>query len=346
VKFSVVIPVYNGSRTLPACLEALSAQYYRDFEVYLVDNNSKDDSVDIILQFLTAHPDFPGQLLHEPRQGACPARNTGARAATGQVIANIDPDCLPDPDWLTDLAEAFADGEAAAVAGNIESRAPENIYETFAALHTLPGRSQLEEYRAYMLTYGGYATANLAITKTWFERLGGFDESINYKGVGIGEDHDILARLYAAGGMLRAVPNAAVAHWHRSDLRGIVRQGFLFGLAQALLTRRHGRNGVLFNVGGREMVLPAPVKGWVEFDSLNKKVVSLLATGLLHPLLLATAPCYLLWQVLKVRRRLHSKGLQTGVSGSFALVFLLLAKTTAMTYGRLRGSLSEKVICI
>jgi len=34
------------------------------------------------------------------------------------------------------------------------------------------------------------------------------------------------------------------------------------------------------------------------------------------------------------------------VSGSFALVFLLLAKTTAMTYGRLRGSLSEKVICI
>ena len=147
MKFSAVIPVYNGSRTLSACLEALAAQQYRDFEVLLVDNNSKDDSVDIIRHFLAAHPDFPGQLLHEPRQGACAARNTGAQATTGQVIANIDPDCLPDPAWLTDLAAAFADGEAAAVAGNIESRAPENIYESFAALYTLLGRSQVEELK-------------------------------------------------------------------------------------------------------------------------------------------------------------------------------------------------------
>jgi glycosyltransferase involved in cell wall biosynthesis len=346
VKISVVIPVFNAARTLSACLAALARQEYPDYEVILVDNNSTDGSPEVISDFLAAHPELEASLAHEPVQGACAARNRGARRARGEIIANIDPDCLPTPTWLAELAEAFADETAAAVAGNIASRPPENLCEVFAGLFTLPGREAVEEHREYTLTRGGFATANLAIRRAWFERLGGFDETINYRGVGIGEDHDLLARLYQQGGKLRAIPGGTVVHWHRSTLRGILRQGFLFGLAHALLTRYHGKRGILVSVADREFLLPGPWKGWVDGDGLDKKVAILLACLPIHPLFWAALPAYLLLLAGKMARRLRRRRVEARWGASWAMVGLMLLKSAAITTGRVRGAAAHRVLCL
>ena len=127
MKVSVVVPFYNAERTLAECLEALADQDYAEYEVILVDNNSTDLSPAIAREFLETHPDFEAQLVREQRQGVSIARNSGARLATGEIIANTDSDCLPTRSWLSELVEAFADEEIAAVAGNIDTRRPENI---------------------------------------------------------------------------------------------------------------------------------------------------------------------------------------------------------------------------
>lgn len=346
MRISIVIPVFNASRTIWACLQALSLQEYPDFEVILVDNNSTDGSPAIIGDFLATHPALGAVLLYESIQGACAARNHGARHANGEIIANIDPDCLPTPTWLGELAATFADETVDAVAGNIVSRAPDNFYELFAGLFTLPGRGVVEEHRAYTLTRGGFATANLALRRSWFARLGGFDETINHRGVGIGEDHDILARLYQCGGRLLAIPGATVIHWHRSSLRGVMRQGFLFGMAHALMTRTHGRHGILLSVAGREYLLPSHHKGWVDFDGLDKKICFLLVGVAICAPLWIVLVGYLVFQAQKMAGRLRRNGMEPHWWHGWSLVCLMVLKSVAMTAGRMWGAVCNRVLCI
>lgn len=346
MKISVVIPLFNGARTLPDCLQALARQTHPDYEVLFVDNNSTDGSPEIVTDYVRQHPGFPGQLHREGRQGACLARNTGVRAATGAVVANIDPDCLPTPGWLSDLARLFARRDVAMVAGGITSRPPESLAETFSALFTLSSVPTERTHSAYTLLAGGFPTANLAIRREWFDRVGGFDERLNHGGVGIGEDHDLCARVYAAGGRLLATPEAAVCHWHRSSFRQVFRQGFLFGLAQALLTRRYGGRRVRLCLGGLQLRLPFPLSGWIDLNLLATRVLLLLALGLLHWALVALPIAYLLLFAAGCRRRSRDKAIPMSAAEALCMPGYMLAKSAGMLIGRLRGSFQFGCVCV
>ena len=346
MKVSVVVPFYNAERTLAECLEALADQDYAEYEVILVDNNSTDLSPAIAREFLETHPDFEAQLVREQRQGVSIARNTGARLATGEIIANTDSDCLPTRSWLSELVEAFADEEIAAVAGNIDTRRPENIYELFSALFTLQSREREAKYQEYTLTQGGCAAANLAVRRNWFVDLEGFDESAHYRGRGLSDDQDFLARLNQRGGTLWAITGATVLHWHRSSFFSMVHQVYLYGLIHAIVTRQYGKQGILITVWGREFFVPWPVKGWIDFDALDKKIALLLVAGVLDPAAFVLLALYLIVQVAKMKRRVWSKGSETSWGKSAVLLVLLLVKSGAITCGRLWGSLLKRVVCI
>ena len=89
-KVSVVVPSYNGDRTLKACLDSLQKLNYPDYEIILVD----DGSVDTTGQIALAHPKIR-YFHHEQNLGLSVARNTGIAAATGEIIAFTDSDCAP-----------------------------------------------------------------------------------------------------------------------------------------------------------------------------------------------------------------------------------------------------------
>lgn len=94
---SFVIPVFNGSVTLNDCLTAILNQSSSiPFEVIVVNNNSRDDSVQIALR-------HPVRVVDEPTQGRSQARNHGLREATGEWIAFVDCDVILDPNWLDEL---------------------------------------------------------------------------------------------------------------------------------------------------------------------------------------------------------------------------------------------------
>src|SRR5690606_32801495 len=107
----------NDVSALRRCLAALEDQDYPGdlVEVLVVDNASDED----VSAAVPSDPRF--QLLQEPRRGSYAARNTGVRAATGEVLAFTDSDCVPRRDWLRRGVETLrSDPRADAIGGAIE----------------------------------------------------------------------------------------------------------------------------------------------------------------------------------------------------------------------------------
>ena len=100
-KISVIVCTYNGARTLAECLYGLHKLNYPNFEVIVVNDGSTDNSAAIATEFGV-------RVISTDNRGLSSARNTGCEAATGEIVAYIDDDAYPDPDWLTYLAASFS----------------------------------------------------------------------------------------------------------------------------------------------------------------------------------------------------------------------------------------------
>ena len=99
---SVIVPVYNAEKTLRQCVDSILGQDYRDFELLLIDDGSKDDSLAICDEY--ARQDERVHVLHKANGGVSSARNIGLENAQGEWITFIDSD-----DYITD---GFFDGIA------------------------------------------------------------------------------------------------------------------------------------------------------------------------------------------------------------------------------------------
>ena len=146
-KVSVIVCSYNGARTLGDCLRALDEVNYPEIEILLVDDGSTDDTQAVVRDWLeertSASMNARGaeagrrhtfQNIVQPNMGLSYARNAGAHAATGEVFAYTDSDCMPDPDWLYYLVGTLLSGDYAGVGGpNISPPAANWIQAAVAA---------------------------------------------------------------------------------------------------------------------------------------------------------------------------------------------------------------------
>lgn len=107
---TVVVCTRDRPFQLEACLDALGRQDYSQFDVLVVDNGSVDPVSDICRRRGAA-------CIREPVSGLTRARNLGARAARGEIVAYIDDDAIAEPEWLGALVREFDAPEVAAVAG-------------------------------------------------------------------------------------------------------------------------------------------------------------------------------------------------------------------------------------
>jgi len=92
---SVIIPVYNVQAYLPECLDSVISQDYRDLEIILIDDGSRDDSGRICDEY--AAKDSRIKVIHQLNGGAGAAKNAGLRAATGEYLAFLDSDDTLEP---------------------------------------------------------------------------------------------------------------------------------------------------------------------------------------------------------------------------------------------------------
>ena len=102
MEISVVIPVYNSEKYLKRCLDSVLASLGKiDGEILVIDNNSTDDSADIIKKYAKQHPQV--QALSCITAGAAAARNYGARHAQGKYLWFIDSDDTITKDAISKL---------------------------------------------------------------------------------------------------------------------------------------------------------------------------------------------------------------------------------------------------
>lgn len=87
---SIIVPVYNAEEYLPACLESIRGQTWKDLEVWLVNDGSRDGSLALCREAAAADSRF--HVIDQPNSGVSAARNAGMDAATGQYLQFIDGD--------------------------------------------------------------------------------------------------------------------------------------------------------------------------------------------------------------------------------------------------------------
>ena len=193
---SLVIPARNASATLPLTLAALAKQRNPPaFEVLVVDDGSSDDTKQLAASFTG----LPVRVLETSGgEGPGAARNRGASVATGEVLVFVDADCEPEPDWLRELVDATIEFEL--VQGKVLP--PEG---------TRVG--PFDRFVAVVSEYGLYQTANLAIRRELFERLGGFEQIVMPKrSKELGEDAWLAWRAKRAGARSTFAEDAVVRH--------------------------------------------------------------------------------------------------------------------------------------
>lgn len=225
IQTSVIVCVRNGAATIAEQLAALAEQDYDEaWEVVVVDNGSTDATLDVVESWRARLP----VLRIVPavqRVGLAYARNTGAAAAAGRVLAFCDADDVADRRWLSQLIAGA--GQADIVGGRLEVELLNG--ELSRSWRGLP---EDDLSRPIMLDYLPYAVgANFAVRRETFETVGGCDEAFTF----CGDDVDLSWRIQRSGGLLGFREDAIMHYRLRPDLVGLLRQRYRYGRAEALL---------------------------------------------------------------------------------------------------------------
>jgi O-antigen biosynthesis protein len=222
-RVSVVVCTHNGAATLDECLQGVAGLTYADYETIVVCDGCSDESAAIARR-------HGATVVETAHRGLSAARNAGALCAEGEIVAYLDDDAYPDPDWLHYVAAGLRDGRHGGVGGpNIPPADDGRTAECVAAapggpIHVLVSDREAEHVPG----------CNMAFRKQALEEIGGFDERF----LVAGDDVDLCWRLQEAGWKLGFSAGAVVMHRRRDSIRRYLRQQYGYGKAEALLERK------------------------------------------------------------------------------------------------------------
>lgn len=99
-KFSIIIPVYNVEKYIKKCLDSVFNQSFKDYEVIVVNDGTKDNSMDIVKE-------YDVKIINQKNQGLSVARNTGVSKAKGEYLLFLDSDDYIEKDLLKELNKSL-----------------------------------------------------------------------------------------------------------------------------------------------------------------------------------------------------------------------------------------------
>ena len=248
MKYSVVIATYKRAADLRETLKSLSAlQPDGPWEVIVVDNNSPDDTRQVVD---TAAAAFPVELryLFEREQGRSPALNAGIRAARGSIIVTTDDDVRVPMDWLNRAAEGLERLQCDYVGGRVlpiwggprPAWLPNRGGKQWAVIALLDYGTQPIEFGA-RVPLG----VNMAFRREAFDRAGLFDPHTGRRaGTLLGQEvREWCIRARKAGVRGFYVPELVLEHIIPADRlnKSYFRRWFYWrGISRALLYQRAG----------------------------------------------------------------------------------------------------------
>lgn len=218
-EISVVICSYNRADYIIGAIESLNTQTLdkKKFEVLVVDNNSIDNTGDLVQEYIHHHPDLDLKYLTESRQGASFARNTGAEFARSPLLCFMDDDAIAKEDYLERILGFFSSQpDAAGLGGRIIPKyIPEEPRWMSHFVSSLVGNF---DYSRELTVFkeGKYPLeSNMVVRKDAFDRIQGFNTDLpGVKGnlrIG-GEGKDFFLRLQSGNNKVYYDPLLVVHH--------------------------------------------------------------------------------------------------------------------------------------
>lgn len=273
---SVIIPTYNNATVLSKSLMTWVWQTmsFTEYEVLVVDNNSKDNTADIIKDFAARYTNI--HYLIETKPGATSARHAGARIAKGGILVFADDDGVYEKNSLEAILEAFEQlPKAEAMACKIDilwdKPAPEWI-KPYAFM-----QGQLDYGPKLMASRKLYFNSGLfAIKKKTFEELHGFNpDLIGGKLIGDG-DTGLVIKMWDAHKLIGWTPFARMQHMQQVDKhgseRGIALHFYNTGVGEAYAIFRKNDFRLTWQVMKYYLLSVALfTKKWMQYYILNKK---------------------------------------------------------------------------
>jgi succinoglycan biosynthesis protein ExoA len=229
---SVCIPVKNGEGRIEHCLASLRAQTYPAdrYEIVLADGCSTDRTVEIART-------LGARVVHNARQIVASGRNVAFAAASGEIIASTDDDCVLPPDWLATGVRYLAAADVAAVGGpSILPVDASSLSKAAGLIFRLAGKAgwsvQADTLKAGEVD--DLPGCNVMYRRAALDRVGCFDEALL-----TAEDVHLHLRLRSVGLKLIVAPDLRVWHHKRDMLRQLFRQMRRFAIGRVQLGRRH-----------------------------------------------------------------------------------------------------------
>lgn len=207
-QLSIVVCTHNRSELLKKCLESLVNQTYSSIEIIVVDNNSTDNTKEVVAQFPKV------KYYHESRIGLSYARNTGYENAIGSYIAYIDDDAYASPNWCELIQKNIDMYQFDVCGGKILP-----YYE-----HKRPfwfdDRLEIRNYgkKGFVpkdkIRYG-FPGSNIILKKVHIQAFGGFNPELGMKGnkIGLGEETSLCLKIAERYSKFYHDPDLIVYHF-------------------------------------------------------------------------------------------------------------------------------------
>lgn len=223
MKFSVVIPSYNSSKTILSCLQAIYSQKTDPgFEVILVDSSEDDTAV-------LVEKNYPNVKIVKLAQKTDPGtgRNLGVEKSSGEYILFVDSDCELSNNWMETALKIYESEKCEAVGGAVIPANSSKDHVGWAGY--------ISEFREFLPQYSaGYRShlpsCNLSYKKSVFVKQGGFN-SYYYPQEDLYFNHKFTEQ----GNKIYFDPRIYVKHWHRSELKPFIRHQKNIGYITASL---------------------------------------------------------------------------------------------------------------
>jgi len=225
-KVSVVVCAYNAADTLEDCLSSLERLNYPDYEVVLVNDGSRDGTPEIARAYTSVRT-----IDVYPNAGLSNARNVGAHAATGEIVAYCDADVRVDPEWLTYLVQPFLNDDVVGSGGpNVVPGDDPWVAQCVARAPGGPTHVLTDDRTAEHVP-----GCNMAFRRDALLSIGGFNPVF----LRAGDDVDVCWRLQAKGWRIGFAPAALVWHHHRASVKAYWRQQIGYGEGELWLAPHH-----------------------------------------------------------------------------------------------------------
>lgn len=194
---SIVIPAYNAARYLSETIVSVINQTYTNWELIVVNDGSKDETLTIAKSFANKDPRI--HIVDKSNTGVSDSRNTGIKVAKGDVLFFLDADDVWNIDNITEKIKRLNEPSCHAVYSACEIIDEKSV--SFSRFLSGSANLRLEDM---LLSKGNYTTApsGIAVKRNVLDKIGGFDTNLSNNA-----DQDFFIRILATGFKIAYIPD-------------------------------------------------------------------------------------------------------------------------------------------